>query len=247
MSTLPVKAARESEIPRLDVTRNLVILTGAGISAESGLKTFRDSGGLWEGHRVDDVATPEAFYRNPEQVHDFYNMRRRQLKTAHPNAAHCALAVLEKQWLGDFMLITQNVDDLHGRAGSRNPLHMHGELKKARCQRTDEIFDWEDDLTVEHACPCCNKAGNLRPHIVWFGEIPLELDRIGNSLSACDYFLAIGTSGIVYPAAGFSYEAKQNGAYTMEISLEPSGSDVFDLGIYGPATETVSRLVKKAR
>ena len=247
MSTRPVVETPSRELPVLDVSRNLVILTGAGISAESGLKTFRDAGGLWEGHRVEDVATPQAFHRNPKLVHDFYNMRRQQLKEVTPNAAHCALAVLERQWQGDFLLITQNVDNLHDRAGSKHLLHMHGELTKVRCERTFEIYDWDGELSTESVCACCNRAGLLRPHIVWFGEMPLDMPRIHSAITRADYFISIGTSGIVYPAAGFSYDAKVAGATTIEINLEPSGGEHFDIGHYGPATQAVNQLVKLAK
>lgn len=244
MSTFPIKPFPLPEPPALDSTRNLVILTGAGISAESGLKTFRDAGGLWEGHRVEDVATPQAFMRQPDVVHSFYNARRHQLSEVEPNAAHTALAELEHAWKGDFLLITQNVDNLHERAGSQNLLHMHGELAKARCARTQKVVGWTDEMTVDTACPCCNKAGNLRPHIVWFGEVPLEMERIAEALADCDYFMAIGTSGLVYPAAGFCYEAKAYGATTMELTLEPSGNPAFDCGLQGPASQTVPSLLQ---
>lgn len=247
MSTIPIAHYPEDKMPELDASLNLVILTGAGISAESGLKTFRDAGGLWEGHRVEDVATPQAFHRNPARVHDFYNQRRQQLTEVNPNPAHCSLSVLERLWQGDFLLVTQNVDNLHERAGSTNLLHMHGELTKARCQRTGEVFDWLEDMTTESTCPCCNRKGNLRPHIVWFGEIPLEMERIGEAIAKADYFIAIGTSGIVYPAAGFSYDAKMAGAETIEMNLEPSGGEFFDLGFYGPATATINTLLKNVK
>lgn len=229
--------------PPLDSSQNLVILTGAGISAESGLKTFRDSGGLWENHRVEDVATPEGFKRNPELVQRFYNLRRNQLTEAEPNAAHKALAELEAKWKGDFLLITQNVDNLHERGGSRHVLHMHGELQKVSCLHSLEVFDWLEDITAESRCPCCNSTGTLRPHIVWFGEMPLYMDTIYKALLACDIFIAIGTSGQVYPAAGFVQEAKYRDALTIECSMESSGNRAFDYGVYGPATKQVPALV----
>ena len=249
MSTPPIstKSADKHVLPKLDVTKNIVILTGAGISAESGLSTFRDSNGLWCNHKVEDVASLQGFQRNPALVQDFYNQRRAQLKDVNPNAAHCALAVLEKQWQGDFLLVTQNVDNLHSRAGNKNIIYMHGELVKARCRFTDQIFDWEEGITDESACPCCKKTGSLRPHIVWFGEIPLEMERIYQAIVNCDIFISIGTSGNVYPAAGFVYEAKQHGATTIELNLEPSDSTFFDHGVYGPATELIPQLVKKAK
>ena len=227
--------------------RNIVILTGSGISAESGLKTFRGGGGLWEGHRVEDVATPEAYERDPKMVQNFYNMRRQQLKTAEPNAAHKALAELENKWNGDFLLVTQNVDDLHERGGSKKILHMHGELKKARCTNTEQVFDWETDIEENTNCPCCKKSGTLRPHIVWFGEMPLDMDLIYSKLHDCDLFISIGTSGVVYPAAGFVQEVRMRGqAHTVEINLEPSaGYSIFEETIYGPATKTVPEFVEK--
>lgn len=199
---------------------NIVILTGAGISAESGLATFRGSDGLWCGHRIEDVATPEAYARNPALVQEFYNMRRAQLAEVLPNPAHHALAKLAANWKGTLLLVTQNVDDLHDRAHeSQTPangfglIHMHGELKKARCRLSGEISNCDADLTA---------SGTLRPHIVWFGEMPLEMERIERALSRCDLFVSIGTSGNVYPAAGFVELANHAGAHTLEINLEPS-------------------------
>lgn len=232
--------------PPLDVQKNIVILTGAGISAESGLKTFRDSGGLWENHRVEDVATPQGFAQNPKLVQRFYNLRRQQLKEAEPNPAHIALAELEQQWQGNFLMVTQNVDNLHERAGSKHVLHMHGELQKVSCQRSLEVFFWTDDVTIDTLCPCCNIAGSLRPYIVWFGEIPLYMDTIAEALIQCDIFVAIGTSGLVYPAAGFVHEAKYHAATTIECNLEPSYNPAFDYGLYGLATVKVPQLVANA-
>lgn len=225
---------------------NLVILTGAGVSAESGVPTFRASDGLWEGHRVEEVATPEGFAANPALVQNFYNQRRRQLASVHPNAAHRALADLAARWAGDFLLVTQNVDDLHDRAHANVPpapgfelIHMHGELKKARCTASGVVCDWDDDLEPAHASPH-HPHGHLRPHIVWFGEIPLEMERIERALARCDLFVSIGTSGAVYPAAGFVQLARMAGARTVEINLEPTqGAGLFDEGVYGPATEAV--------
>ncbi len=233
--------------------KTLVILTGAGISAESGLATFRDSNGLWCDHRIEDVATPEAFIRDPTLVHRFYNLRRAQLKEAKPNAAHLALADLAEKWDGTFLLVTQNVDDLHGRAlEGRHPkdgfslLHMHGELKKARCEVSEEVFPWTEDMTTQTHCPCCKKPGRLRPHIVWFGEMPLEMELIYHALRACDLFISIGTSGNVYPAAVFVQEARMNGkAHTVELNLEPSlGASMFHETIHGPAGKVVPEFVK---
>ena len=223
---------------------NIVILTGAGISAESGLQTFRGADGLWCGHRIEDVATPEAFQRDPALVHEFYNLRRRQLREVQPNAAHEALAKLAERWQGNFLLVTQNVDDLHGRALDKvkpgkgfSLLHMHGELKKARCLETGDIHDCHGDLDSE---------GTLRPHIVWFGEMPLEMDRIQRALREADLFVAIGTSGNVYPAAGFVMEARTGGARTIELNLEPSlVNSCFEEKRYGKATQLVPALVEE--
>lgn len=225
---------------------NIVILTGAGISVESGIMTFRAEDGLWAGHRVEDVATPEAFMRDPEQVQDFYNTRRSHLKTVEPNSAHLALAELEREWPGKVTLITQNIDDLHERAGSHHLIHMHGELKKVRCLMTDTVYPWDRDVTTEERCECCNEFGTLRPHIVWFGEMPFGMDRIERALSEASLFIAIGTSGNVYPAAGFVDVAASHGAHTVEINLEPSAVEsFFDEKVYGLATEQVPAYVKK--
>ena len=225
----------------------IVILTGAGISRESGLHTFRDPDGIWARHRIEDVATPEAFARNPALVQGFYNARRAALRdpAIRPNAAHEALAELDWRWPGDLLLVTQNVDDLHGRAGSRRLLHMHGELAKARCLRCGAVGPWEGDLTPETPCPACGAAGGMRPHVVWFGEMPLEMERIEAALDACDLFVSIGTSGAVYPAAGFVREVRHR-ADTLELNLEPSeGSHLFDEARHGPATELVPAFVRE--
>ncbi len=221
----------------------IVVLTGAGISAESGLKTFRDSGGLWEGHRVEDVATPEAFERSPEVVQAFYNARRAQLLAeAKPNTAHKALATFSNQYSGLFTLVTQNVDDLHERAGSQDLRHMHGELLEARCINSGQVFNIDSDIASESTCTCCLRAGLLRPNIVWFGEIPMHMEEIEAALLSCDLFVSIGTSGQVYPAAGFVQLAKHAGATTVELNLERSdGYSQFDHGYYGPATDIVPR------
>lgn len=219
--------------------KKVVVLTGAGISAESGLSTFRDNDGLWENHRVEEVATPEAFDRNPELVQRFYNMRRAALNEVEPNAAHEALVNAEKQF-ESFLLVTQNVDDLHERAGSQNLLHIHGELLKQRCVQCHEIFDINGDIAIESACPSCVRIGTMRPHIVWFGEMPLYMDEIMLALMQCDLFVSIGTSGSVYPAAGFVEIANQSGAHTVELNLEPSDQNSqFNHSIQGKAGQIV--------
>lgn len=217
----------------------VVVLTGAGVSAESGLKTFRDEGGLWEGHDVKEVATPEAFARDPDLVHRFYDARRRQLREVEPNAAHRALARLEHESGHDVLLVTQNVDDLHERAGSRDVLHMHGELLKARCLACGARVEWREDLLPRPPCPRCGTPA-LRPDVVWFGEVPYHLDAIYDALWDCDVFAAIGTSGVVYPAAGFVRTARSAGARTIEMNLGASeAASAFDEVREGPATVTV--------
>ena len=227
--------------------RSIVVLTGAGISAESGLPTFRGSDGLWLGWRLEDVATPEAFARQPEVVQRFYDLRRRQLLAPEigPNPAHLALAELARRWPGPVVIVTQNIDDLHERAGSNNPIHMHGELLKARCTSCAALCPWRGDLAAAHRCPACAGAGLLRPHVVWFGEMPLELDAIYEALAACDLFIAIGTSGQVYPAAGFVEEVRRHGrAHTVELNLEPGArTSRFAEHRQGPASELVPRYV----
>jgi len=224
--------------------RNIVILTGAGVSAESGLATFRGPDGLWEGHRVEDVATPEAFVRDPALVHAFYDARRARLGSVQPNDAHKALARLDAEWSGDLLLLTQNVDDLHERAGSKRLIHMHGELTKGWCLACDERFDWTGPMGEAALCPSCHAQGNVRPDIVWFGEMPYDMDRIDDALRRCDLFVSIGTSGAVYPAAGFVQTARYCGAQTLEMNLEPSlGSYMFDESRTGRAGELVPQWV----
>jgi len=226
--------------------RNIVVLTGAGISAESGLATFRGPDGLWEGHRVEDVATPEAFRRDPALVQAFYDARRERLKSVEPNAAHRALARVDAEWPGELLIVTQNVDDLHERAGARRLLHMHGELKSAWCLACDARMPWEGELSSGPLCPSCGEAGRLRPDIVWFGEMPYEMERIDRALLDCDLFVSIGTSGAVYPAAGFVQTARYAGARTLEINLEPSlGSVYFDEARTGPAGVLVPEWVEE--
>ncbi|MFN3587151.1 MAG: Sir2 family NAD+-dependent deacetylase [Moraxellaceae bacterium] len=222
--------------------QRIVVLTGAGISAESGIRTFRASDGLWEDHRIEDVATPEAFSRNPALVQRFYNQRRAQLRapSIQPNAAHRALAALEAALGDDFLLVTQNVDDLHERAGSRRLLHMHGELLSALCTRCGSRQRWTDDILPDLPCPVCHTTGRLRPDIVWFGETPYHMEAIVTALSRCTLFVSIGTSGQVYPAAGFVREARAAGAHTLEINLEPSQvASAFDERREGKAGDVV--------
>jgi NAD-dependent deacetylase len=224
--------------------RNIVILTGAGISAESGLATFRGPDGLWEGHRVEDVATPQAFRRDPALVQAFYDARRERLKSVEPNAAHRALARLDAEWPGDILIVTQNVDDLHERSGARRLLHMHGELASAWCLACDSRMPWKNELSSGPACPGCGQSGRLRPDIVWFGEMPYEMERIDRALLDADLFVSIGTSGAVYPAAGFVQTARYAGARTLELNLEPSlGSVWFDETRTGPAGALVPEWV----
>ena len=230
----------------MDDTRNIVVLTGAGVSAESGLATFRGADGLWEGHRIEDVATPEAFRRDPDLVHAFYDARRARLNEVEPNAAHRALARLDAEWPGELLIVTQNVDDLHERAGARRLVHMHGELRSAWCLACDARMRWAEDLAHRPPCLRCGAAGRLRPDIVWFGEMPYDLDRIDRSLMEADLFVSIGTSGNVYPAAGFVRTASYVGARTIEMNLEPSaGSFLFDESRIGPAGELVPAWVEE--
>jgi NAD-dependent protein deacetylase/lipoamidase len=217
----------------------LVILTGAGISAESGLSTFRDSGGIWARHRIEDVATPEAFERDPARVQEFYNTRRSKGATVQPNAAHIALARLQNEWSGEVVIVTQNVDDLHEKGGARNVLHMHGTLAGALCNVCRHQWPAPAEMSVNEPCPACN-APAARPDVVWFGETPYHMDEIFDHLSSADQFVAIGTSGQVYPAAAFVTEAAQAGAQTLEINLEPSAvNSQFAEARFGPATECV--------
>ena len=219
--------------------RNIVILTGAGVSAESGIDTFRDAGGLWEQHRVEDVATPEAFARDPDLVQRFYDMRRAAIQTKQPNAAHAALARLDAAWPGQLLIVTQNVDDLHERAGARRVLHMHGEHLLAWCTACDVRSPWTGPLIDRPPCPACG-ARALRPDVVWFGEVPYRMDEIHDALREADLFVSIGTSGAVYPAAGFVRLARDLGAQTLELNLERSqGSRWFHETRLGPATGLV--------
>lgn len=222
---------------------NIFILTGAGVSAESGLSTFRDKDGLWSKFPLEEVATIEAYERNPAHVLEFYNVRRRNLAAVKPNPAHMALAQLEAAWRERdrvVTLCTQNIDDLHEQAGSQRVIHMHGELKKARCHDCGHVTLADGDLSLELGCGACGRIGGLRPHVVWFGEMPLEMDAIYEALADADLFVAIGTSGAVYPAAGFASAAREAGIPSLEINLAPSdNAALFTTGRYGKASETV--------
>lgn len=224
------------------MTPRIVILTGAGISAESGLATFRASDGLWENHRVEEVASPEGFRRNPDLVQRFYDLRRAQAAAVHPNAAHLALARLEQRLPGEVLIITQNIDDLHERAGSTNVLHMHGELNSALCTACRQRSGWTGPLADRPPCPACGQRC-LRPDIVWFGENVYHPDEIGQAATGCELFVVIGTSGVVYPAAGLAWTARTHGARTVLLNLEAQESGHYDETHYGPATQVVPQWV----
>lgn len=235
-------------MPQLEKSAPIVVLTGAGISKESGLDTFRDTDGIWSKVRIEDVATPEAFAHDPVRVHEFYNGRRLGLLNAavKPNPAHEALARLEREWPGGVLIVTQNIDDLHERAGSRGLIHMHGELLRSRCSRCGDISECRRDLAVDIACDACGRAGGLRPHVVWFGEMPLMMDEIERALARAGLFMSIGTSGNVYPAAGFVEIVRHYGhGHTVELNLEPSvGATSFAEQVYGPAGAIVPAYVE---
>ena len=232
--------------------QRIVVLTGAGISKESGLDTFRDADGIWSKVSLEEVATPEGFRQNAPKVQGFYNARRRQLQdpSVRPNAAHEALGRLERAFArgngSDLLLVTQNIDDLHERGGAGRVLHMHGELLRARCLACEADSSWIADIETGSRCPACGTVGQLRPHVVWFGEMPMEMERIYGALAACDLFVSIGTSGNVYPAASFVAEARQAGARTLELNLEPSeGATFFAEARYGPASQLVPAWVEE--
>lgn len=230
---------------KMDDIFNIVILTGAGISAESGLATFRGPDGLWEGHHVEDVCTPEALERNAALVHRFYDERRAKLHEVQPNPAHQALAALDAQWRGELLIVTQNVDDLHERAGARRLIHMHGELRSALCAACGKGVPWSDPLPPGAPCGACRSA-SLRPDIVFFGEMPYQMEVIDAALRRADLFVSIGTSGAVYPAAGFVEMARHAGARTLELNLEPSaGSFYFEETRIGLASDLVPDLVRE--
>jgi NAD-dependent deacetylase len=225
--------------------RSIVVLTGAGLSAESGIPTFRDPHGVWARYDLRDVATPEGFIRDPLKVHEFYNLRRRDHATASPNAAHHALARLTREHPAA-TIVTQNVDALHEQAGAVNLIHMHGELLSALCARCEARHPWHDDLGLNTVCPACARPGGMRPDVVWFGEYPYGMDRIYPLLTEADLFVSIGTSGQVYPAAEFVAVAKAAGARTVELNLDPSaGVDLFDEAIHGRATQIVPPFVDR--
>ncbi|MCH9765791.1 MAG: NAD-dependent deacylase [Alphaproteobacteria bacterium] len=224
----------------------IVILTGAGISAESGVATFRDQDGIWAKYDYRDVATPDGFARDPQLVLDFYNMRRRKHGDVQPNAAHLALARLEAEHPANVVIVTQNVDALHEAAGSKALIHMHGEILKRKCGNCGLQEQWSNDITRQSVCPNCKQAGTLRPDVVWFGEMPYHMETIAEHLQSADLFLSIGTSGHVYPAAGFVAEAGLHGAKTVELNLEPSeGTSLFDETIHGYAGEIVPAYVAR--
>lgn len=231
----------------MDDYEKIVVLTGAGLSAESGLGTFRDKDGIWTRYKLEDVATPEGFERNPALVLDFYNERRRQNAGVKPNAGHIALARLEQAYPGEVLIVTQNIDPLHEAAGSRNIIHMHGEILKALCAECGARHEWGlADIELDSECAACGQRGRMRPDVVWFGEFPYHMERIYAALSDCDLFISIGTSGTVYPAAGFVDEACKAGAYAVELNLEPSqGATLFHEAIQGRATEIVPAYVEK--
>ncbi|MEM7444039.1 MAG: NAD-dependent deacylase [Pseudomonadota bacterium] len=235
-------------IETLNKIDGIVILTGAGISKESGLDTFRDPDGIWARHSLEEVATPEGFARNPILVHQFYNARRRQLDdpAIQPNAAHLALAKLESDWPGEVVLVTQNVDNLHERAGSQNLIHMHGEIAKSRCAHCGDVRLYRGALDTSLKCPACNLSGGMRPDVVWFGEMPMHMDCIADAIGDCGLFVSIGTSGTVYPAAGFVSEARHNSqpTYCIELNLEETDtSPLFHESRNGKATELVPAFV----
>ncbi|MDR9830563.1 NAD-dependent protein deacylase [Vibrio sp. FNV 38] len=227
---------------------NIVILTGAGISAESGIQTFRAQDGLWENHRIEEVATPEGYKQNPELVLDFYNQRRAGLRrpSIKPNAAHLALGELQARFDGNVAIVTQNIDNLHERGGSHGVVHMHGELLKARCPESNQVIEMEGDINIGDHCHCCQLPNQLRPHVVWFGEMPIQMGEIYSLLQNADLFVSIGTSGVVYPAAGFVHDARMHGAHTIEINLEPSAVESeFAEKRYGLASLEVPRMVSQ--
>ena len=225
---------------------HIIILTGAGASAASGIPTFRGPGGFWNNHSVTELATPEGFAANPQLVHDFYNSRRERLSTVSPNPTHFAIAKLQREFAGRVTLVTQNVDDLHERGGSPEVIHMHGSLLKAWCRACDHRQDWRTGLSLETRCPNCGTIGDMRPDIVWFGEMPYGMEDIFRAMETVTMFISIGTSGEVYPAANFLSEAQNFGARTLEFNLEPSArSAEFDESYMGPAEELLPPFIER--
>ncbi|MBV9084006.1 MAG: NAD-dependent deacylase [Acidobacteriaceae bacterium] len=232
--------------PSFTGSESIVVLTGAGISRESGLDTFRDRDGIWANVNIEDVATPAAFRRNPALVHSFYNARRRQLLSpaVRPNAAHTALTELQRSWSGDVLVVTQNIDDLHERGGTTDVIHMHGELLSVRCCSCNHRNGCTDDLSAATTCLSCGSRRKMRPDVVWFGEMPMHMDRIERALERADLFISVGTSGNVYPAAGFVEMVRSAGAHTVELNVEKSlGASLFHEAVYGPATRVVTQYV----
>ena len=226
--------------------KSAFLFSGAGLSQESGVKTFRDNNGLWENHRVEDVATPEAFERDPELVYRFYNLRRQQLGEVEPNEAHRAMARFQKEFSGETLIVTQNVDDLLERAGCEDVLQMHGELQKMRCSRTGKVFFAPPEFDASSQCSCCHETGRLRPHIVWFGEVPFYMSEIEAAIERCDVFLSVGTSNQVYPAASFVQFAKARGVHCIEVNFEETAlSHIFDENHYGKAGEVLPRVLSR--
>lgn len=228
------------------IYKNIVFLTGAGISAESGLSTFRSENGLWNNHRVEDVATIEAYFRNPDYVHDFYNNMRPELLKAEPNPAHLAISDLQKKYPAQISVITQNVDTLHEKAKNKDIYHIHGQINQIVCMNCGHIFETWGDITSQDKCEHCGTVGMLKPNIVFFGENLLYMNKVDNLLKSCDLFISVGTSGVVYPAAGFVQIAKMFGADTIELNMETtSNNSLFDRHIYGPAGTTLPSLVNE--
>lgn len=226
--------------------KHIVFLTGAGISAESGLSTFRSENGLWNNHRVEDVATIEAYYRNPDYVHQFYNNMRPELLKAQPNPAHLAITELQQKYPAQIDVVTQNVDTLHEKAGNQNIYHIHGQINQIVCMNCGHVFETWGDVSSEDKCEHCGTVGMLKPNIVFFGENLLYMNKVDRLLQECDLFVSIGTSGVVYPAAGFVQIAKMFGADTVELNMETTSNNrLFDRHIYGPAGTTLPVLVKE--
>ncbi len=230
---------------RLSVDSAIVILTGAGISQESGITPFRGPGGIYNKVNVEEVSTPEAFARNPNKVLDYYRWRLKVARDAQPNEAHVALAQLEKRWTGSVKLVTQNVDDLHERAGHNSVVHMHGDLESSKCMKCGNIWKNLADWAENESCPSCETGKQVRPNVVWFGETPYRMTEIREAIKNCDMFVSIGTSGNVYPASGFVAEAKYSKASTLELNFEPTNKAMFDEGYYGNATQVVPEWVNK--